>query len=139
MEKKILNKYLNTKKELNTTKKVLEKLRAKPKMVVDFAKDYSTGYPHNVNIEGYDVITHYKIEMYEKKQERLEKEIKPALEELQKIIESIEDPIAKSIFEYRYIADMRFEEIAVKINNSYENVRNIYYRTLKHLTQNDTK
>ena len=139
MEKKILNKYLNKKKELNTTKKILKKLREKPKIVADCVKDYKTGYAHTVKIEGYDVITSYKIKMYEEKEAKLEKEIPIILKELKEIIETIEDPLAKSIFEYRYITDMSFEEIAVKTNNSYENVRNIYYRTLKILTQNDTK
>ena len=139
MEKKILNKYLNKKKELNTTKKILKKLREKPKIVADCVKDYKTGYAHTVKIEGYDVITSYKIKMYEEKEAILEKEIPIILKELKEIIETIEDPLAKSIFEYRYITDMSFEEIAVKTNNSYENVRNIYYRTLKKLTQNDTK
>ncbi len=139
MEKKILNKYLNKKKELNTTKKILKKLREKPKIVADCVKDYKTGYAHTVKIEGYDVITSYKIKMYEEKEAKLEKEIPIILKELKEIIETIEDPLAKSIFEYRYITDMSFEEIAVKTNNSYENVRNIYYRTLKKLTQNDTK
>lgn len=131
MEKKTLNKYLNKKKELNTTKKILKKLREKPKIVADCVKDYKTGYPHTVKIEGYDVITNYKIKMYEEKERKLEKEIPIILKELKEIIETIEDPLAKSIFEYRYITDMSFEEIAVKTNNSYENVRNIYYRTLK--------
>lgn len=139
MEKKTLNKYLNKKKELNTTKKILKKLREKPKIVADCVKDYKTGYAHTVKIEGYDVITSYKIKMYEEKEAKLEKEIPIILKELKEIIETIEDPLAKSIFEYRYITDMSFEEIAVKTNNSYENVRNIYYRTLKKLTQNDTK
>lgn len=139
MEKKILNKYLNKKKELNTTKKILKKLREKPKIVADCVKDYKTGYAHTVKIEGYDVIISYKIKMYEEKEAKLEKEIPIILKELKEIIETIEDPLAKSIFEYRYITDMSFEEIAVKTNNSYENVRNIYYRTLKKLTQNDTK
>lgn len=133
MKRNILNKYLNKKKELNTTKKILAKLREKPKIITDFAKDYKTGYPHNVKIEGYDVITHYKIEMYEEKRVRLENEIKEALDTLNEIIEKIDDPLAKAIFEYRYITDMRFEEIAVKTNNSYENVRQIHYRTLKKL------
>lgn len=133
MKRNILNKYLNKKKELNTTKKILAKLREKPKIVTDFAKDYKTGYPHNVKIEGYDVITHYKIQMYEDKKKRLENEIKEALNALKDVIEKIDDPLAKSIFEYRYITDMRFEEIAVKTNNSYENVRQIHYRTLKKL------
>lgn len=131
MEKKTLNKYLNKKKELNTTKKILKKLREKPKIVADCVKDYKTGYAHTVKIEGYDVITSYKIKMYEEKERKLEKEIPIILKELKEIIETIEDPLAKSIFEYRYITDMSFEEIAVKTNNSYENVRNIYYRTLK--------
>ena len=71
-----------------------------------------------------------------KKQKRLEKEIPLELEELTKVIDTIEDPIAKSVMEYRFITDMSFEEIAMKTNNTYENVRNIYYRTLKKL---DTK
>ena len=71
--------------------------------------------------------------MYEDKKSRLEEEIKQELNELNKIIEKIDDPLAKAIFEYRYITDMRFEEIAVKTNNSYENVRQIHYRTLKKL------
>ncbi len=132
MKVKGLNKYLNKKKDLNTTKNILKKLRERPKIVTDFAKDYKTGQPHNIKIEGYDVITHYKIEMYENKKAKLEQEIIPqALKELKEVIDSIEDPIAKAVFEYRYIADMRFEEIAVKLRNTYENVRNIYYRTLK--------
>lgn len=131
MDKKVLNKYLNMKKELETTKRILKRLKAKPEVVVDYAKDYKTGYPHNVSIKGYDFITSYKINTYRKKQERLEKQIPEVLEETIKIIETIEDPVAKSIFEYRFITDMKFEEIAIKINNTYENVRNIYYRTLK--------
>lgn len=136
MDTKSLSRYLKKSKELNTTKKIIEKLRAKPRIVTDFAKDYKTGYPHNVKIEGYDVITHYKIEMYEKKKTKLEKEIPIELKELTKVIDVIDDPIAKSIMEYRFITDMSFEEIAIKTNNTYENVRNIYYRTLKKL---DTK
>ena len=37
---KALSRYLKKNKELNTTKKIIEKLRAKPKIVTDFAKDY---------------------------------------------------------------------------------------------------
>ncbi len=133
MEKKTLNKYLNKKKELSTTKKILKKLREKPKIVADCVKDYKTGYAHTVKVEGYDVITSYKIKMYEEKETKLEKEIPIILKELKEIIETIEDPFAKSIFEYRYITDMRFEEIAVKTNNTYDNVRQTYYRTLKKL------
>ena len=84
MKRNILNKYLNKKKELNTTKKILAKLREKPKIVTDFAKDYKTGYPHNVKIEGYDVITHYKIEMYEEKKKR-QKYIRKKTKEIQKL------------------------------------------------------
>lgn len=139
MDKKVLNQYLNIRKELKATKKVLEKLKDKPKQVIDFAKDYSKGYPHNITIEGYDVITDFKIRMYNDKEERLIEEEKQALLELTKIIDSIEDPVAKAIFEYRYIADMRYEEIAIKVNNTYENVRAIHYRTIKKLSQNVTK
>lgn len=133
MEKKTLNRYLNKKKELNTTKKILKKLREKPKNVADCVNDYKTGYAHTVKVEGYDVITSYKIKMYEEKRAKLEKEIPIVLKELNEIIETIEDPFAKSIFEYRYITDMRFEEIAVKTSNTYDNVRQTYYRTLKKL------
>ena len=139
MGKKILGDYLNIKKELKTTQKILAKLKTSPKIVMDSVKDYKTGYPHNVTIEGYDVITDFKIKLYEEKEQRLIEEEKEALLELTKVIESIEDPVAKSIFEYRYMADMRFEEIAIKTNNTYENVRTIHYRTIKKLKQNDTK
>lgn len=139
MDKKVLNQYLNIRKQLKTTKKILEKLKAKPKQVIDFAKDYSKGYPHNITIEGYDVITDFKIKMYKEKEEELIEEEKEALVELTKIIDNIKDPMAKAIFEYRYIADMRFEEIAMKVNNSYDNVRAIHYRTIKKLSQNVTK
>lgn len=139
MERKILGNYLNVIKELKTTKRILDKLRSQPKIVMDSVKDYKTGYPHNVTIEGYDVITDFKIKLYEDKQKRLIEEEKEALLELNKIIETINDPVAKSVFEYRYIAGMRFEEIAIKTNNTYENVRNIYYRTIRKMTQNDTK
>ena len=134
-----LNKYLDIKKELNTTNKILNKLESKSTKVIDFVKDYKTGYPHNVKIEGCDVITYYKIKMYKNKKTKLENEIEIALQEVDTIINNVENPLARDILNYRYIADMRFEEIAVKTNNTYENVRNIYYRTLKNLTQNDTK
>ena len=133
MEKRSLNKYLNKKKELSTTKKILKKLIEQPKKVADCVKDYKTGQPHTVKIEGYDVITGYKIKMYKEKEKKLEQEIPILLKELNEIIETIEDPFAKEIFEYRYITDMRFEEIAMKTNNTYDNFRQTYYRTLKKL------
>lgn len=133
MDKKVLSKYLNMKKELETTKRILKRLKSKSDRVVDYAKDYKTGYPHNVSITGYDFVTSYKIDKYEEKKERLEKKIPEVLDEITRIIETIEDPLAKSIYEYRFIADMKFEEIAVKTNNTYDNVRQTYYRTLKKL------
>ena len=71
--------------------------------------------------------------MYKEKEKKLEQEIPILLKETNEIIETIEDPFAKEIFEYRYITDMRFEEIAMKTNNTYDNVRQTYYRTLKKL------
>jgi DNA-directed RNA polymerase specialized sigma24 family protein len=129
----VLTKYLNIKKELITTNKILDKLYNKPKNITDYYKDYKTGYPITKNISGYDTITHYKIQQYENKKQRLEKEIIVELNKLESFINEIKNPFIKSVFEYRYIADMKFEEIACKMNNTYGSVKMAHNRYLKRI------
>lgn len=115
--KKRLEKYRNLSKEYNELKREYEQLQAGPvDMVADTVKDYKTGYPRTIKIEGYGDVK------YCSARDRLARELFNTLNklmdervEIEKMIMSIEDPEARNIIRLHYVKGLTFEDIAYNL------------------------
>lgn len=111
-----LSEYCDLREETKKLEKRLERLDNQDEQVADVVQN---GYKGHAVIRGYDYIRKHKIETLEKiLQERHDK----LLEEQTKIelfISSIKKSDLRRIFEYRYIDNMTWFEIAheMKMNN----------------------
>ena len=124
------------KKEAEVIKRELDELSFVPKeWVADTVKDYRTGYPRTVVIEGYGNSE------YARRRDRLYKAYARKLEAIQDEIESleeklaeVEDPELRAMLRLRYINGLTLEQIADEVGYSVITIKRRFkefYKTRK--------
>lgn len=124
-KKEYLLGYICAKKQLERLNEELTEIRIN-KMFPSYISD---GMPHSNNksdLSSYAV----KIEEMEKKILKARYKRLSKLKEIKDKIERVKDENEKSVLFYRYIKDMTWEEISVKMHYSYRNITKIHGRAL---------
>lgn len=125
MDKRQLSRLRKLKKEAEVIKQEIRDLEFKPaEKTMDTAKDYSTGYPVVITIEGFGS------EEYVKARNRLYEQLRRKLiaiekerDALERYIDSIEDPELRTIVRLRYIEGKTLEKIAESMEYSERTIR----------------
>lgn len=125
MDKRQLSRLRKLKKEAEVIKQEIRDLEFKPaEKMMDIAKDYSTGYPVVITIEGFGS------EEYVKARNRLYEQLRRKLiaiekerDALERYIDSIEDPELRTIVRLRYIEGKTLEKIAESMEYSERTIR----------------
>ena len=125
MDKRQLSRLRKLKKEAEVIKQEIRDLEFKPvEEMMDTANDYSTGYPVVITIEGFGS------EEYVKARNRLYEQLRRKLiaiekerDELERYIDSIEDPELRTIVRLRYIEGKTLEKIAESMEYSERTIR----------------
>lgn len=120
MNKKRLTKLKSLISEAEHLSVEIEELQWFPKeQVVGYAKDYKTGYPHNIAIPGYG-----NAEWVELRQRLYEKlgRIQAERMSLENWLDSISDPEIRDILRLQYINGLTQEEIARELGYARETI-----------------
>lgn len=125
MNKRQLSRLRKLKKEAEVIKQEIKDLEFKPaEKMMDTANDYSTGYPVVITIEGFGS------EEYVKARNRLYEQLRRKLiaiekerNEMERYIDSIEDPELRTIVRLRYIEGKTLEKIAESMEYSERTIR----------------
>lgn len=125
MDKRQLSRLRKLKKEAEVIKQEIRDIEFKPaEKTMDTAKDYSTGYPVVITIEGFGS------EEYVKARNRLYEQLRRKLiaiekerDALERYIDSIEDPELRTIVRLRYIEGKTLEKIAESMEYSERTIR----------------
>lgn len=116
MNKERLKKLRSLIKEAEHLKIEIEDIRFQPReKLADTAKDYRTGYPHTIVIEGYgdNRYAELKRRLYEKLGR-----IQAERWELENWLDAVDDPEARDILRLQYVNGLTIEEIAVELGYS---------------------
>ena len=126
-KKEFLNSYLRAKQDVLRLEEQLEELR-ESKMSLSMAND---GMPHGSSKSD--------LSDYAAKVDELERKITAkryqriqTLQNVQNAIEDMEDGQEKLLLTYRYIKGLKWEEIAVRMNYSWQHTHKIHANALKH-------
>ena len=120
MDKQRLSKLRKLKKEAEVLNQEIKELEFSPQeYVADTAKDYSTGYPVTIKIEGYGSEEYIKAKrrLYNRLSQKLES-IQEEREEIEKYLDSIEDPELRVILRLRYVNGLTLSQISKEIGYS---------------------
>lgn len=125
-KKEFLKSYLRAKQDVLRLEEQLEELR-ESKMSLSMAND---GMPHGSSKSD--------LSDYAAKVDELEREIAAkryqriqTLQNVQNAIEDMEDSQEKLLLTYRYIKGMKWEEITLKMNYSWQHTHRIHANALK--------
>lgn len=120
MEKERLKKLRSLIKEIEHLEIEIEDVRFSPhELLSDTAKDYRTGYPHNIVISGYGDAEYIKLKqrLYEKlgriQSERMF---------LENWLDGVQDPELRDILRLQYVNGLTQEEIAQELGYARETV-----------------
>lgn len=133
MTKNRLKKLRSLIKEAEHLQAEYEEMLCFPKTFVqDSVKDYSTGYPHNIVIQGYgsDDFVALRQKLYDNLC-RIQRE----RQELEDWLDSVGDPEMRDILRLQYINGLTQEEIAEELGYSVITVK----RRLKKFWKSDTE
>lgn len=133
MTKNRLKKLRSLIKEAEHLQAEYEEMLCFPKTFVqDSVKDYSTGYPHNIVIQGYgsDDFVMLRQKLYDKLSR-----IRRERQELEGWLDSVGDPEMRDILRLQYINGLTQEEIAEELGYSVITVK----RRLKKFWKSDTE
>ncbi len=125
MDKRQLSRLRKLKKEAEVIKQEIRDLEFKPtEKTMDTVKDYSTGYPVVITIEGFGSADYVKSKnrLYEQLRRKLIA-IEKERDELERYIDSIEDPELRTIVRLRYIEGKTLEKIAESMEYSERTIR----------------
>lgn len=122
MKKTDLSKLKNLIREIGTLQDELDRLKWEPKeQVVDYAKDYKTGYPRIITLTGYGDADYRRVKqkltenLYRVQRERLR---------IEEQIQSVSDPEMRVILRLQYVNGMTQEQIAAEMGYSDRTIRN---------------
>lgn len=122
MKKTDLSKLKNLIREIETLQNELDRLKWEPKeQVVDYAKDYKTGYPRIITLTGYGDADYRRV-----KQKLTENLCRVQRERLriEEQIQSVSDPEMRVILRLQYVNGMTQEQIAEEMGCSDRTIRN---------------
>lgn len=125
MNKKRLSTLKALKKEAEIIREEIRTFSFEPKEYVsDTVKDYSTGHPRTIIISGYgtDEYRKAKDRLYNKLTRKM-LAITKETEEMEAYIESIEDPLTRTILRLKYIEGKTQAEIAEELNYDERTIR----------------
>ena len=125
MDKRQLSRLRKLKKEAEVIKQEIKDLEFKPaEKMMDTANDYSTGYPVVITIEGFgsEEYVKAKTRLYEQLRRKLIA-IEKERDEMERYIDSIEDPELRTIVRLRYIEGKTLEKIAESMEYSERTIR----------------
>lgn len=125
MNKQQLLKLRKLNKEAEILRQELKNVEFRSKEYVsDVAKDYSTGYPITIKIEGYGSEEYIKVKqrLYNRLNHKLTA-IHEEQEQLEKYLDSIEDPELRAILRLRYVDGMTQEQIAEEMGYSIATIK----------------
>lgn len=120
MEKQRLLRLKKLNKEVELLKENIRKFEYKPReQVADTVKDYRTGYPQTIVIEGVGDKEYIKNKgrLYRRYIRKLI-EIQKEIEELEMFLETIDDPELRVLLRLRFINGLTQEQIADKLGYS---------------------
>ena len=120
MDKERLKKLKSLIKEAEHLEIEIEDVRFSPhESLSDTAKDYRTGYPHNIVISGYGDTEYIKL-----KQRLYEKlgRIQAERWYLENWLDSVQDPELRDILRLQYVNGLTQEEIAQELGYARETV-----------------
>lgn len=116
MDKERLKKLRSLIKEAEHLEIEIEDIKFQPKeRLADTAKDYKTGYPHTIIIEGFgdSGYTDLKRRLYEK----LGK-VQAERWELENWLDSVQDPELRTILRMQYVDGLTIEAVAEELEYS---------------------
>lgn len=132
MTKKQLEKLKKLNKEAEHLKAMLERSACSRDMVIDTAKDYRTGYPHNITIVGYGQDNYPELQQrYYDKLLRIQEEIKA----MENWLDSVSDPELRDILRLQYVNGLNQEQIADELGY----VRETVSRKIKKFWEDEKK
>lgn len=120
MKKTDLSKLKNLIREIETLQNELDRLKWEPKeQVVDYAKDYKTGYPRIITLTGYGDADYRRV-----KQKLTENLCRVQRERLriEEQIQSVSDPEMRVILRLQYVNGMTQEQIAAEMGYARETI-----------------
>lgn len=125
MNKQRLSRLRKLNREVEILKNEIKELEFKPReQVADIAKDYSTGYPVAIKIEGYGS------EEYIKAKQRLHNRLNQKLvaiqeerEEIEKYLDSVEEPELRIILRLRYVNGLTLNQISKEMRYSVATIK----------------
>lgn len=122
MKKTDLSKLKNLIREIETLQNELDRLKWEPKeQVVDYAKDYKTGYPRIITLTGYGDADYRRVK--QKLTENLYRVQKERLR-IEEQIQGVSDPEMRVILRLQYVNGMTQEQIAEEMGYSDRTIRN---------------
>ena len=125
MDKQQLSRLRKLNKEAKDLKSRIDNLAYRPKeWVSDSVKDYSTGYPRTVVIEGYgdEEYARAKDKLYNQYVRKL-LNIQREIDNIEQFLDSIDDPEMRTILRLYYISGLTQEQIADKMGYSRETIK----------------
>ena len=125
-KKDFLMSYQKEKRRVRRLEEQLEELR-RNKMSPSVTND---GMPHGTDKKD---LSDYAVKVDEVEQELVAARYSRicAFQEVQKRIEAMEDEREKDLLTYRYIRGMKWEEVAVKMDYSWQHLHKIHARALR--------
>ena len=131
-KKEFLMSYQKEKRRVRRLEEQLEELRQN-KMSPSVTND---GMPHGTDKKD---LSDYAVKVDEIEQELVAARHSRicAFQEVQRRIEAMEDEREKDVLKYRYLALMKWDKIAIKIQKSYRQVLRIHGTALQHFTRTD--
>lgn len=113
MTKKQLENLKKLMKEAEHLSNLIKEPPALREFVSDTAKDYSTGYPHNILISGYGDSKYPELQQrYHDKLKRIQEERK----ELEDWLNNVPDSEIRDILRLQYINNLTHEQIADELD-----------------------
>lgn len=125
MDKQQLSRLKKLNKEAEIIRKEIDQLKFKPReYVADTVKDYRTGYPVTIVIEGYGDEEYVKANdrLYSRLAQKL-REIQREREQIENYLEEVEDPEMRVLLRLRYINGLTQEQIADEMNYSLSTIK----------------
>ena len=132
MTKKQLEKLKKLNKEAEHLSRMLKRSASSHEMVIDTAKDYRTGYPHNITIAGYG--QHNFPELQQKYYEKLQ-HIQEEISIIENWLDSVPDPEMRDILRMQYVNGLTQEQIADELGYSVITIK----RRLRKFWKDDTE
>lgn len=112
MDRVRLNSISETQKEIADLEKRIDKIRKQSEFVSDIVQN---GYKRHAKIYGIDLIRRHKLDSYENKLQNFYQKLIDQQNEIEDYIENIDNPNIRRIFRYKYIDNLNWIQIQIKM------------------------